>query len=193
MNHTFPRSLPFDGRIVNHAGPGRPAGSALYIDPSRGETLEVYGSRIVGTGPHFALAEVVGNPALPKVRVDHRHFGRTLAIGEAVLVGSLHFEPAGPRAGCAWPAPASHPPAAPPRAPHAYRPQAHPAPRPSWPPQLEIGVVAGGSRVVAERSGEIFTVPPAAWRHGPVPPGSRVVFRAMATPGGLFANDVRLA
>ena len=190
----LPRSLPLDGRVINYAGPGRPPGSSLYVDPSLGHTVEVYLGRVLSTGPHYALAEVLGNRVLPRVRVDHVHFGRVLAIGELVLMGPLQFEAAGPKAGNGWLAPVTRP--TPPQF-AAPRPSAsHQSASPSRTlglGQLEVGLVTTQSQVVSERFGVVYVVPGSAWRHGVLPAGSRVVFRPASGQRGPVALDVRLA
>ena len=100
-----PRRLIHNGRWVNFAGAGRSPGSYVYIDPGRGDVLDLYFVKVVSLGPQFGLAAVANNAYLPCVRVNHALLNGAgpLRLGQVLLVGPLVFEPAGPRAQGAWP------------------------------------------------------------------------------------------
>ena len=57
-------------------------------------------ARVVQVGPLFALATVLGEPSLGKVRVDHRLIvGREpMRVGDRLMLGPVEYLPAGPRA-----------------------------------------------------------------------------------------------
>jgi cold shock CspA family protein len=107
MNVRLPRHVVFQGRGLNHAGPGRAAGSCAYIDPGSGRVYDLYAVEIVQVGPHFALGRVANNPGMSAVRVrlDHSllNGAGALTVGQVFLAGPLSPEAAGPRALGAWP------------------------------------------------------------------------------------------
>jgi hypothetical protein len=104
INMDSPKTLPFRGGIINKAGVGNAAGSTSYVNHTTGQMLDLFQAQIIQVGPIFALAAVVGNEALGKVRVDHRLLNGSgpAQLGDALIIGPLEFLPAGPSAQAAW-------------------------------------------------------------------------------------------
>jgi len=107
MNARLPKNVVFQGRGLNHAGPGRAAGSHAYIDPGSGTVHDLYCVEVVQVGPYFGLGKVADNRGMSAVRVrlDHSllNGAGALKVGQVLLVGPLSPEAAGPRALGAWP------------------------------------------------------------------------------------------
>src|SRR5262245_42079326 len=92
-----PKSLTFRGTVINKAGAGNAPGSTAYVCHTTGQTLDVFRARVIRVGRLFALAAVIGNEALTKVRVDHHLLNGCgpVQIGEELIVGPLEFLPEG--------------------------------------------------------------------------------------------------
>jgi cold shock CspA family protein len=107
MNARLPKHVVLQGRGLNHAGPGRAAGSQAYIDPGSGTVYDLYIVEVVQVGPHFGLGRVADNRGMSAVRVrlDHSllNGAGALQVGQLLLAGPLSPEAAGPRALGAWP------------------------------------------------------------------------------------------
>ena len=107
MNAKLPKHIVFQGRGLNHAGPGRVSGSHVYVDPGSGSVSELYCVEIVQVGPHFGLARVVDNPGMSavRVRIDHSLLNGSgpMTVGQVFLAGPFSIELAGPRARGVWP------------------------------------------------------------------------------------------
>lgn len=99
-----PKSLPFQGSVINRAGGGHAAGSTSYINHTTGQTMDLFQAQVIQVGPIFGLAAVARNEALGKIRVDHKLLNGSgpLQLGDALIIGPLEFLPAGPRAQAAW-------------------------------------------------------------------------------------------
>ena len=104
MQAKCPKQIVFQNRGLNYAGPGRAPGSHAYVDPGRGEVLELFFAEVVQVGRLFGLCRIANNTAMPSVRVDHGLLSGVmpLTVGQVLLVGPLTFEEAGPRAHGAW-------------------------------------------------------------------------------------------
>jgi cold shock CspA family protein len=104
MKSELPKALRFQGRTLNSAGQGRVPGSHVYFDVARGEAFDLYLARVAQVGPLFGLAEVPGNAAMPRVRVDQALLNGDgpMAVGDVLVVGPITYAPAGPRAQAAW-------------------------------------------------------------------------------------------
>jgi cold shock CspA family protein len=107
INMDSPKTLPFRGSTINKAGAGNAAGSISYVNHATGQMLDLFQAQIIQVGPIFALAAVVGNEALGKVRVDHQLFSGSgpVQFGETLIIGPLEFLPAGALAQAAWRSP----------------------------------------------------------------------------------------
>lgn len=106
MKTRIPRTLPYQGRTINYTGPGRTAGSLIYLDATTSTVLELYFAQVERTGEIYFLARVANN-SLGTVRVDHavlNGVGR-VNVGDLLIVGCLQYLPEGPRATAVWRAP----------------------------------------------------------------------------------------
>jgi cold shock CspA family protein len=121
MNTRIPRTLPYNGRIINFTGPGRSPGALTYFDVATSTTLELYFAQIERIGPIYSLGRVANNPVMGTVRIDHASLNGAgpAVIGKVLIVGCLEYLPEGPRATKAWGVPVL-----PNRSPTAYTPPA---------------------------------------------------------------------
>ena len=96
-----------NGRGLNHAGPGRVAGSHVYVDPGSGSVSELDCVEIVQVGPHFGLARVANNPGMSaaRVRIDHSLLNGSgpLTVGQVFLAGPFCNRAGWPKGSWAWP------------------------------------------------------------------------------------------
>jgi cold shock CspA family protein len=104
MNVRLPNHVVLQGRGLNHAGAGRAPGSHAYVDPGRGNVLELFFAEVIQVGHLFGLCRVANNTAMPTVRVDHGllNGAASLSVGQVLLIGPLAYEGAGPKAQGAW-------------------------------------------------------------------------------------------
>ncbi len=187
----LPKSLPYQGGRINNGGAGRAAGSISYINHVTGLSLDLFQAQVVRVGPVFALAAVVGNDALAKVRVDQALLNGSgpAQLGDTLIVGPLDFLPAGPRARAAWPV----------RMANAHYAPLRPANRmhlvPSWNKGTVTRVAPSGTfgQITDERTGSQYFVHQSQLLGAVLRIGARVLFRSGRNDQGPLALDVHPA
>jgi cold shock CspA family protein len=201
-NQEMPKSLPFQGGVINNAGVGRAAGSTSFLNHVTGQNVDLFKAQVAQVGPLFALAEVADNKALGKVRVDHSLLNGAGAaqLGDTLIVGPLQFLPAGPRAVCAWPTRAASPmrTAARPINPWSHHSipatsQYHaPVPRRNKGTVTRVAQTGAFGQITDERDGQQYFVHSSQLQRGALLRlGARVSFMPAKTPRGLSAIEVQ--
>jgi len=200
----LPKSLPFQGGIINNAGAGRAAGSTNFHNHVTGQSLDLFEAQVAQVGPLFALAEVADNKALGKVRVDHSLLNGSgpAQLGDSLIIGPLQFLPAGPRAVCAWPTRTSSP-VRPLVRPFHYRSgpavqparqYSNPAPRRNRGTVTRVAPTGAFGQITDEHNGDQFFVHHSQLQGGAILRiGARVSFTSAKTPRGLSALEVQSA
>ncbi len=181
----FPRQLTFQNRPILLSGRGRASGSFAYLDPQKGQTLELFRGCVVQTGLHFSLVEIVDNSALPAVRVDHTLLNGSIAqVNDELIVGPLTHNPKGPAASGAWKVRS-----APQRNPN------HPSQKPPA-PNRRFGVIGQVAPIgtfgrIIDRSGNLVFVHQDQMQSGQLQVGQQVSFVLGDDGRGPKAFEVR--
>lgn len=100
---TLPRSLSLDGRSLVYSGPGRAAGTHVYLDLAHRVTIDLYLVRVTSRTATHTFTTVPENPGLAVICVANADVPPGTAIGNWLLVGPLTFDQDGlARAHHAW-------------------------------------------------------------------------------------------
>lgn len=104
IRRDLPNFLYFQGKLFNFAGPGRSSGGFAFLAPATGEVIEIFAAKIVALATTFATATVMGNAAVPPVRIDSAMIAASARLNLATeIFVAINFTPTGPRAKAIWP------------------------------------------------------------------------------------------
>ena len=187
MSFQPPKTLPYCGRQINRVGKGQVAGSHGYLDHYTGKVHDVFLVSVINTYRDFVLGEVQGNRTMSAVRVDRGLLATNdlVSRGDDLLVGPLHYLPAGPKAHAAWPA-------------RVGRAQANGEPGQKKGPNRRTGMITevhasrAYGRITEERTGKRVFVHGSQLGNGiTLAVGQRVSYIEAADERGPMAVDVR--
>lgn len=105
MKTSIPRTVrSAQNHTLNYAGASANKGGSIFIDHAQNVGHELFEMRATHTGPHYALCEVVNNPELKVVRVDHTALNGKgpIRLDDTLLAGPITYPTPGPRAKTAW-------------------------------------------------------------------------------------------
>jgi cold shock CspA family protein len=189
----LPPTLQLNGHQLNFSGPGRTAGSHLYLDMALGHVHELYLAQVEATGPVFSLAAIAGNHALRQVQVEHSTLQGNghPQVGDVLLLEVKYMPGRPPQAKAAWLLTAR--PAQPvPKPRPMSRPQAQPAVAPRYLGTL-MEIHGNTGTLIEDRTGERVFIHRHQVVHRPFRPGTRVSYRRSHNTHGACAAEVQAA